>query len=236
MALLPRLLLVEDDLRFNDMLGLLLERKGYRVIKALDGKAGLELALDQRPDLVILDIELPQLNGFEVCAELRRLQFEAPILMLTSRALVDDRVSGLEAGADDYLPKPFEERELLARIRALLRRKRRAELQALALSFGPVYVDLANKTATRDGKPLALTKTEIAVLDLLARNAGQTVSRETLLDAVWGYARFPSTRTVNTHIWRLRKKIGDEGATPRWIKGVKGHGYSVDPAAVVLKS
>jgi DNA-binding response OmpR family regulator len=236
MPSLSRILLVEDDARFIEIVSLFLERKGYRVIKAADGKVGLDLALRERPDLVVLDVELPTLTGFEICAELRRLHFESPILMLTSKAQIDDRVQGLEAGADDYLPKPFEEREFLARIRALLRRKRRTELQTLALKFGPVHVDLARKVATRDGKPLALTKTEFAILELLAKNAGQPVSRETLLDVVWGYARFPSTRTVDTHVWRLRKKIGDDGETPRWIKGVKGHGYTLESSAAIASA
>lgn len=233
---LSRILLVEDDVLFIDMVSLFLERKGYRVIKARDGRLGLETALKERPDLVVLDVELPTLTGFEVCAELRRLHFESPILMLTSRAEIDYRVSGLEAGADDYLPKPFEEREFLARIRALLRRRQRADLKSVTLRFGPVQVDLARRSATAEGEPLALTKTEYSVLDVLAKNAGQLVSRETLLDVVWGYARFPSTRTVDTHIWRLRKKIGDTGDTPRWIKGVKGQGYTLDAEAVVVGS
>src|SRR6185436_19065269 len=119
----------------------------------------------------------------------------------------------------------FEPREFLARVQALLRRRKRAQLEVLVLDFGKVRVDLGRKTATRGTRPLALTKTEYAVLDLLAKHGGQPVSRETMLDVVWGYARFPSTRTVDTHIWRLRKKIGDDGEQPRWIMRVQGQGY-----------
>ncbi|HYD83630.1 MAG TPA: response regulator transcription factor, partial [Opitutus sp.] len=185
------------------------------------------------PDLVVLDVDMPVLTGLEVCQELRRLHFESPILMLTVRSQVDDKVAGLNAGADDYLSKPFEGRELIARVQALLRRWKREEQTRLTLEFGAVKVDLEKKTATRNGEPLSLTKTEYALLELLAKHPDQPVSRETMLDIAWGYARFPNTRTVDTHIWRLRKKIGDDGDEPRWIRRVHGQGYCLvtDPPA-----
>jgi two-component system, OmpR family, response regulator MprA len=228
---LPRILIIEDDQQISSTLAVCLHREGYRPIECFDGKTGLDLALRERPDLLILDLDLPVLGGMQVCSELRRLRFESPILMLTGRALVDDRVMGLDAGADDYLAKPFVPREFLARVRALLRRKERIEVAEQVLEFGGVRIDLAEKRATRDGEPLTLTKTEYLLFELLAKSLGQPVSRETILDVIWGYTRFPSTRTVDTHIWRLRKKIGDGGERPRWIKSLPGRGYYLDLTA-----
>ncbi len=224
---LSRILIVEDDSSLMFVVRTVLENHGYRIIQADNGGTGLELALKEHPDLVVLDVDMPVLNGIEVCQELRRLHFGAPILMLTVRQHIEDKVTGLNAGADDYLGKPFDGRELLARVQSLLRRRSREEQELLALELGDVRVDFGGKTATRAGRPLALTKTEFALLGLLARHSGQTVSRETILDVVWGYARFPNTRTVDTHIWRLRKKIGDDGDEPRWIKRIHGQGYSL---------
>lgn len=219
-----RILVVEDDRAVILTIEVVLKHHGYRVMFATDGKEGLDMALSERPDLVILDVMLPTLDGMEICQRLRDVNFESPILMLTTKALVADRVAGLNAGADDYLAKPFELAEFLARINALLRRRRAASRPAL-IELGAVRIDLAQKTATREGRPLALTKTEYALLDLLARHPGQPVSRENMLDVVWGYTRFPTTRTIDTHIWRLRKKLGDDGDSPRWLKPVHGRGY-----------
>jgi len=221
----PRILIIEDDKNVTLMLSMCLKREGYRVIESYDGEKGLELALHERPDLVVLDIDLPKIDGYQICSELRRMQFQAPILMLTGRGQIDERVTGLDAGADDYLLKPFVPQEFLARLRALLRRQQRAAETKRVLMFGPVRVDLAQRTATREGEPISLTKTEYALLELLASSRGQPVSRETILDVVWGYTRFPTTRTVDTHVWRLRKKLGDTGETHRWIVGVPGEGY-----------
>lgn len=220
----PRILVVEDDRGVIQAIELALKDRGYRVMFAMDGKIGLETALRERPDLVILDVGLPTLDGVDVCRQLRQLQFDTPILMLTTKALVEDRVTGLNAGADDYLAKPFALAELYARINALLRRRRKEERPSV-IEFGDVRVDFGQKSATRAGKPLALTKTEYALLDLLARHAGQPVSRESMLDVVWGYTRFPTTRTIDTHIWRLRKKLGDDGDEPKWLRPVHGQGY-----------
>lgn len=222
---LSRILVVDDDQGLLFVVAATLERQGYRVLQARDGKQGLNLALNERPDLVVLDIDMPALSGLDVCQELRRLHFDKPILMLTGRGLLDEKITGLQAGADDYLAKPFEPREFSARIQALLRRHRRTESGPTVLELGETRVDLAQRTATRQGQSLALTKTEYAILDLLAKNAGRPVSRETLLDVVWGYTRFPNTRTVDTHIWRLRKKIGDSGDEPQWIQRAHGEGY-----------
>lgn len=221
----PRILIIEDDEQVRCVLNTCLSCLGFRVIESADGQQGLELALQEKPDLVVLDLDLPGLDGLTVCRELRRLYFTAPILMLTGRGMVDERVIGLESGADDYLIKPFVAQEFIARVRALLRRHERAAQTAKVLEFGPVRVNLEQHTATSGVQPIALTKTEFALLELLASHQGQTVSRETMLDVVWGYTRFPTTRTVDTHIWRLRKKIGDTGETHRWIIGVAGTGY-----------
>ena len=220
-----RILIVDDEWSLRCTLEICLTRAGYRVLGADDGQSALQLALDEQPDLVVLDVGLPDIDGLEVCRRLRRHGFDAPVLMLTGKTLIEDRVTGLEAGADDYLPKPLEAREFLARVKAQLRRQRRAAVEPRVLEFGNVRVDLANKTATRGNRPLALTKTEYALLQLLARHGGQPVSRETMLDVVWGYARFPTTRTIDTHVWRLRKKVGDDGDAPRWLKLVHGQGY-----------
>jgi DNA-binding response OmpR family regulator len=222
---LSRILIVDDDRELLFVVRVALEREGYRVIEALEGRTGLELALEEHPDLVVLDIDMPVLNGIEVCRELRRVHFAAPILMLTGRSLLDDKITGLNSGADDYLAKPFESREFLARVQALLRRHERARQQTLVLDLGPVRIDFGEKTVRLHGQPVSLSKTEYALLELLAQNLGQPVSRTTILDVVWGYTRFPTTRTIDTHIWRLRKKLGDDGEQPRWITRVHGRGY-----------
>jgi two-component system, OmpR family, response regulator MprA len=218
------ILLVDDEPTIRQNMAIYLQRHGLRALVAPDGQTGLQIALEAQPDVVVLDVALPKLDGLKVCHRLRELHFAAPILMLTDRGHVEDRVIGLNAGADDYLAKPFDAAELLARIHALLRRSRRATT-APVLELGATRVDLTNKTATRDGAPLALTKTEYAILELLAREPGRPVSRETMLDSVWGYSHPTNSRTIDTHIWRLRKKIGDDGDSPQWIQPVHGSGY-----------
>lgn len=222
-----RILFVEDDRELIRMIALCLKRHGFRALQASTGEAGLDLVRQEQPDLVILDVGLPGISGLEVCAHLRKAGFDRPILMLTSRNEIDDRVAGLEAGADDYLAKPFAVREFVARIQALLRRRER-RARPSTLHLGDVQVDLAARRASRAGEALALTKTEFALLDILLRHAGEPISRERMLDEVWGYTRFPTTRTIDTHIWRLRKKLGDDGAAPRWLKLVHGQGYCLE--------
>lgn len=224
--------MVDDESKLRDVLKVCLERDGYRVLEANDGKAGLEMALAERPDLVILDVMLPGMDGLAVCGELRRREFSGAILMLTTLAEVEHRVEGLEQGADDYLPKPFDLQELAARIRALLRRRPAAERRASLLRFGPVEVDLEGRRARSGSTPLNLTPTEYALLELLARNVGRTVSRRHILEAVWGYTFLPATRTVDTHIYRLRRKIGDDAAEPKWIRKIRGEGYSLAEEAL----
>jgi DNA-binding response OmpR family regulator len=225
---MPRILIVEDELPMRTALKDCLEAEGHRVMTAADGEAGLKRAVEEKPDLVLLDIMMPRLDGYAVCAELRRLEIPAAILMLTAKGQVDDRVTGLDAGADDYLVKPFSTEELLARVRALLRRTRRQGRQATSLTLGDARIDLAKQTAARGRKPLHLTAKEFAMLRLLLETPGEPVTRERFLDVVWGYASFPTTRTVDNHIASLRSKLERDPERPRWIKTVHGVGYKLE--------
>jgi len=206
----------------------LLTAEGYRTLAAADGERGLELALAEKPDLILLDIMMPKLDGFAVCAELRRLAVAVPVLMLTAKGQIEDRVNGLDAGADDYLVKPFSTEELLARVRALLRRSHRQARATLKLKLGDVEIDLVRQTAVQGRKPVHLTAKEFAMLRLLAEAEGGPVSRERFLDVVWGYTAFPTTRTVDNHIASLRAKLEKNPNDPRWIKTVHGVGYKLE--------
>ena len=204
-----------------------LEAEGHRVLLAADGEAGLKRALEEKPDLALLDIMMPRLDGYTVCEELRRVGYAAPVLMLTAKGQVDDRVTGLDAGADDYLVKPFSTDELLARVRALLRRTQRQSRAVATLTLGETRIDLVKQTAARGRKALHLTAKEFAMLRLLAESPGEPVSRERFLDVVWGYGSFPTTRTVDNHIASLRAKVESDPEQPRWIKTVHGVGYKL---------
>lgn len=223
-----RILVVEDELPMRTALRDCLEGQGHRVLLAADGQAGLDKAIHEKPDLVVLDIMMPKLDGFSLCAELRRLALTTPVLMLTAKDRVEDRVSGLDAGADDYLAKPFSRDELLARVRALLRRAQRQSQAVRTLELGAVHIDFVRQEATRDGAPLYLTAREFAMLRLLAEAPGEPVSRDRFLDAVWGYTAFPTTRTVDKHMAGLRAKIEDDSENPRWLKTVHAVGYRLD--------
>jgi len=171
---------------------------------------------------------MPKLDGYGVCAQLRRLSNHVPVLMLTAKGQVEDRVTGLDAGADDYLVKPFSTEELLARVRALLRRFQRLTQSATKLKLGDVEIDLARQTAVARKKPVYLTAKEFAMIRLLAETPGEPVSRERFLDVVWGYASYPTTRTVDNHIASLRAKIEADPDAPRWIRTVHGVGYKLE--------
>ncbi len=225
---MSRILIVEDELPMRTALKDCLEAEGHRVLTAADGEAGLQRALEEKPDLVLLDIMMPRLDGYAVCAELRRIESPAAILMLTAKGQVDDRVAGLDAGADDYLVKPFSIEELLARVRALLRRTRRRGRGTDRLTLGDTRIDLVKQTATRGRKSLHLTAKEFAMLRLLAETPGEPVSRERFLDVVWGYAAFPTTRTVDNHIASLRAKLERDPERPRWVRTVHGVGYKLE--------
>jgi DNA-binding response OmpR family regulator len=225
---MSRILIIEDERPMRTALEDTLSAEGYRVLSAADGAAGLDQALAEKPDLIVLDVMMPKLDGFAVCAELRRLGVTTPVLMLTAKGQVGDRVNGLDAGADDYLVKPFSMDELLARIRALLRRTTKQGRGVGQLQFGDVRIDLVRQTAVKGRQPLHLTAKEFAMLRLLAETDGEPVSRERFLDAVWGYAAFPTTRTVDNHIASLRAKLEREPGKPCFLKTVHGVGYRLE--------
>ena len=223
---MSRVLIIEDELPMRTALADALTAAGFRVLVAADGEAGLRSALDEAPDLIILDVMMPRLDGFALAAELRRLGRNVPILMLTAKGRVEDRVRGLDAGADDYLIKPFSTGELLARVRALLRRfQRSGSGNSPKLVLGEVVVDFVRLEATRGGQPLHLTGKELAMLRLMAETPGEPVSRERFLDLVWGVNAFPTTRTVDTHLASLRSKIETDPENPVFLKTVHGVGY-----------
>jgi DNA-binding response OmpR family regulator len=225
---MARILIIEDELPMRTALSDCLAAEGYRVLTSADGEDGLRRALEEQPDLVLLDIMMPRLDGFSVCAELRRLDNPVPILMLTAKGQVNDRVDGLDVGADDYLVKPFSTEELLARVRALLRRLQRATAAPETIRLGEAEVDFLRQTASRNGREVHLSVKEFAVLRLMAETPGEPVSRQRFLDIVWGYAAFPTTRTVDNHIAGLRAKLEPNPNEPLWIKTVHGVGYKLE--------
>ena len=226
--LMERVLIIEDERPMLTALHDVLVTEGYRVLTAADGESGLDRAMKEKPDLILLDIMMPKLDGYAICAQLRRLSNPVPILMLTAKGQVEDRVLGLDAGADDYLVKPFSTEELLARVRALLRRSRRQTKALAKLKLADAEIDLIRQTAVRGRKTLHLTAKEFAMLRLMAEMPGEPVSRERFLDVVWGFTAFPTTRTVDNHIASLRAKIERNPDDPRWIKTVHGVGYKLD--------
>lgn len=222
-----RILIVEDELPMRTALQDVLQAEGYRVLTASDGESGLKRAVAEKPNLILLDIMMPRLDGFAVCRELRRLGHTMPILMLTAKGQVEDRVQGLDVGADDYLVKPFSTDELLARVRALLRRTSRHAHAPALLRFGEAEIDLVRQTARRGRKPLHLTPKEYGMLRLMAETPGQPVSRERFLDVVWGYTAFPTTRTVDNHVANLRSLLEPCAERPQYIETVHGVGYKL---------
>ncbi len=223
---MPTILLIEDDTTLAETLQYNLEREGYTVLLAIDGVYGLELARRNRPDLLILDIMLPRLDGYSVCRILRQ-ESDVPIIMLTARQDEVDRIAGLELGADDYVTKPFSFGELLARIRAILRRTERQPSGSSreVLDAGSLRVDTSSRRAWRAGGELVLPQKEFDLLTCLMRNRGIALSRDLLLERVWGFDFLGDSRTVDVHIRWLREKIEEDPARPQYIQTVRGVGY-----------
>jgi two-component system alkaline phosphatase synthesis response regulator PhoP len=222
---MPRILIVEDERDMARGLQFNLEARGFDVVVAGDGDAGMRAATEAPPDLVLLDVMLPKRDGYEVCRALRKAQPALPILMLTAKGQEDDVVLGLKLGADDYVKKPFSVAELVARIETLLRRASTTGGRADRVAFGRILVDFVRHEAQRNGAPLELTPKEFEILRYFTEHRGVVVSRESLLDAVWGYASTPNTRTVDTHIVKLRQKIEDHPASPKHLITMHGIGY-----------
>lgn len=230
----PRILIVEDEAHLASVLHLNLSLEGYAVELAPSARdAGRKLLDPQGFALIVLDVMLPDIDGMTFCAQLRAAGNFTPVLMLTARATPADRVRGLEAGADDYLPKPFDLAELLARVRSLLRRSRWGSPEPTAagetLSFGAVKVDFAAHTVTVAGEPVTLTRLELDLLRHLASRAGRVVSREDLLTEVWQVDRHTNTRTVDNFVARLRKLLEVDPKVPRHLVSVRGTGYKFEP-------
>jgi Response regulators consisting of a CheY-like receiver domain and a winged-helix DNA-binding domain len=222
-----RVLLVEDEATLYLLLRERLEREGYSVTACKDGEQGLTQPLGGTFDLLLLDIKLPGQSGFDVCRELRRHCVHVPVLMLTARGDLKDRVKGLKTGADDYLVKPFEVAELLARMEALLRRANSLPLHLMdsLFSFGNVVVDLRNEEVLRHGSPIELTGREFELLRYFVSHPDVRISREVLLKQVWGYQGLPNTRTVDVHIAQLRQKLELNPKSPRHILTAHRSGY-----------
>ena len=221
---MPRILIVDDEPEIVRGLEDNLRFEGYQTTAATNGEDAVALALSDGPDLILLDVMMPKVSGWDVCRTLRAKGIDVPIVMLTARGEEVDRVRGLELGADDYVTKPFSLRELLARVRAILRRpgpRRKFE----EFAFGDARVHLRGRRAFRAGVEVRLTRKEFDLLVYLVEHRGEVVTRERLLDEVWGYERFPTTRTVDTHVLRLRRKFENDPDRPAFIQTVHGQGY-----------
>ncbi len=226
-----RILLIEDEATLSLLLRERLEKEGYSIAACKDGEQGLAEALREAYDLLLLDIQLPGRNGFEVCRELRRHCMNVPVLMLTARGHVNDRVKGLKTGADDYLIKPFEVAELLARMEALLRRAKNSPPQLIdsLFCFGNVVVNLRKQEVLREGSPVELTAREFELLRYFVSHPDEPISRDALLKQVWGYQGLPNTRTVDVHVAQLRQKLELNPKSPRHILTAHRSGYKFIP-------
>jgi len=221
-GLAMRILLVEDDKKVASFIHKGLEEEGYAVDVAPDGEAGLFMGLDRLHDLIILDVMLPKKPGFQVLRELRQAKIVTPVLLLTARDTVEDKVQGLDAGADDYLTKPFAFAELLARVRALLRR--RADARSPQLQLADLVLDPATRSVTRGGQPITLTNREFALLEYFLRNAGRVLSRAMIAEHVWDYDFDSGTNVIDVYVNYLRKKL-DAGRESKLLHTVRGAGY-----------
>ena len=224
-----RILVVDDDVALAEMIGIVLQNEGFEVIFCADGSAALPQFQEHNPDLVLLDVMLPGMDGFDVCRAIRRVS-DAPIVMLTARSDTSDVVTGLEAGADDYVPKPFKPKELVARVRARLRGREDTQADE-GLALQDLSIDVAGHIVKREGRVIALTPLEFDLLVTLARSPWKVFSREELLEQGWGYRHAADTRLVNVHVQRLRSKIERDPERPELIVTVRGVGYRAGAGA-----
>ena len=227
-----RILIVEDEKNIVDILSFNLTREGYETLEAYDGQAGLQLALEQNPDLILLDLMLPKMDGFDVCRNLRKENRSTPVIMLTAREEETDKVLGLELGADDYITKPFSMRELMARVKPNIRRSTMVPAEPAArpaagrLELGRITIDTELLMAYKDGAPLDLTQREYELLKFLASNPGKVFSREALMENVWNYEGYVGdVRAVDVAVRRLREKVEDDPASPQFVVTRRGLGY-----------
>ena len=222
---MPKILIVEDEPGMVQGLRDNFEFEGYQVLSAMDGVAGLERALADSPDLVILDVMMPRMSGLDVCKQLKAKRPAIPIIMLTARGQEVDKVVGLELGADDYVTKPFSIRELLARVKAVLRRAGSLPKDKDRYQFGEIEVNLRSCQVSRNGKSLDFSSKEFDLLKYFLCHPGEALTRDRLLEEVWGYDKFPTTRTVDAHIVRLRQKLEPKPDDPRFFLTIHGTGY-----------
>jgi DNA-binding response OmpR family regulator len=221
------ILVIDDDESLRDTIGLMLEKEGFRPVLAADGKTGLQEAFAASPALVLVDLRMPGFSGIEVCKRMRAAGMQTPIIVLSAVRDEIDKVLLLEMGADDYVVKPFGARELLARIRAVLRRSSTGPQDVM--SFSDVDVDLERRIVRRAGEEIKFTRAEFNLLAFFLQNPGKPLSRDVLLNSVWGYDSFPNTRTVDAHVVRLRQKLEPETETPRHFVTLHGVGYRFVP-------
>jgi DNA-binding response OmpR family regulator len=222
---MAKILIVEDKKDMVEGLVFNLEAQGYETAVAYDGEEGLNVAEKENPDLIILDIMLPKKDGYQVCRDLRDKGFDMPVLMLTARSEEADKVLGFDAGADDYLTKPFGILELSARVKALLKRSKKKLSDLEKYRFGDCVLDFKNHKAVKGEDPVEMSPREFAMIEFLIKNRGKVLSRDQFLDEIWGYDKYPTTRTVDIHIARLRQKLEQNPDSPQFILTVHGLGY-----------
>lgn len=223
---MKKILIIEDDKAFLDTLITALEMENFKVLSSMDGGEGYQIATQEKFDLIVMDLMLPTMTGMEICKELRKREILTPIMMLSGKKKEEvDKVLGLELGADDYLLKPFGIKEFLARINAILRRTQARETDIAEFAFGDVYIHFKKQIARKAGKDISLTSKEFGLLQFLISHEGEVVSRNTLLNKVWGYDKYPTTRTVDTFVHNIRKKIEDDPSSPAHLITIPWTGY-----------
>lgn len=222
-----RILIVDDEMHIRELIKFNLEKNGFKTIQAADGREAVELAKERQVDLIILDLMLPVMDGFEVCKEIRKdsVICDTPIIMLTAKGEEIDKIVGLELGADDYMTKPFSVRELVARVKAHLRRNSGTRQESNLINFGDVSINLQTREVRKQDNLVDLTLKEFEILKILIKNKGSIITREVLLDRIWGYEYIGETRTVDVHIRHLRQKIEVDDKNPMFIQTIRGVGY-----------